>query len=351
MPVSPSTFLGLKVPDNMTEDDLWAIHLNDNWERISECIRGLATYTVSSGVSEYTLVDTDYTGGEAHKPVLVIDGAQDVNLTITLPSKPQTWAVSNRTSNAGGGPYTVTLKTAVGTGPSLRHGERSVIACDGIDVEAMVRTGDFLLSANNLNDVSNAVTAVANLGIPNPLLRASNLGDVADAATSRTNLGINSSLIGTLLPNTGVQAGTYNGFGVDSKGRITSAQNVTPSIQLYESSYTSVGKNQIYTYNHGLASKPNLNFIIWMKCISNDASFTQDQEVPLGNSTDTQWISQTPPIRTMNIPFLWLPNNTQIKVKTPPANWYMPQPTTGGEYVAIDPTKWHMKVAVSRVSI
>lgn len=350
MTVTASTYLGLKIIEDLSEEDLWGPHTNDNWRRVEECIRGAATYTVQTGVSEYTLPEQNYTGGAAHKPIILISGSQDTDLDLIVPTKPQRWAVMNATTDGGGGPYTVTIKTSLGTGVTLGHGEKADVFCDGTNVEGLFVPGDIMHGSNNLSEIVDASAAVDNLGLTGALLSSNNLSDIGDAATARGNLEIDSTLIGTLLPNSGVVAGTYNGITFDDKGRATAAQQVEAGILLYESAYSSVALNTVYTYDHGLGGAPNLSFIIWLRCNVADTGFQVGEEVPLSNDLNINTFQTSSLDLRRTTPMCWLPNSTQIKIRTPPSIWNIFNPT-GGQYGNINTSRWSIRMACSRLII
>lgn len=347
MTVTASANLRLKIITDYTEEDLWGGHTNDNLNRIDEAIRGITTYAVQTGVSEYTVPEQDYTGGGAHKPIIKITGAQDTDLDVILPAKPQVWAIINATTDGGGGPYDITFKTAAGTGSTFTHGQRGLIAGDGTNIEGIIAPGNFLSSANNLSDLTDVSAAQNNLQLNGALIDSNNLGDVGSAATARGNLGIDSSLINSLLPTSGVIAGTYSGITVNTKGIVTAATAVTPTFLKYESSYASIALATVYTFTHGLGGRPNFNFIIWLKCIVTEGGFAVGDEIPLSVCHDTNVIDQASFFRARTQPMLWLPNDTQVKIRTPTSRWHIGQ-ASGGEYVNMTPANWQMKLSASR---
>lgn len=344
MTVTASQNLRLKIISDYSEEDLWGGHTNDNLNRIDEAIRGVATYAVQTGVSEYTLPEQDYTGGSAHKPIIKITGAQDTNLDVILPARPQGWIVINNSSDGGGGPYEITFKTASGNGVAFGHGDRGLVAGDGTDVIGIISPGSFLRASNNLSDIENISTAQSNLQLSGALIDSNNLNDVASAATARANLEINASLIESLLQPTGVVVGTYNGITFDAKGRATAANSIQPVFTMYESAYASIQLNSVYTYTHGLSDIPNFNFIIWLNCIVADGGYAVGEKIPLAVSPNTIVIEHT---IYHSQPKLWLPNTTQIKIRTPNSFWHLGQPS-GGEQISMTPSRWQMKVSASR---
>lgn len=83
-----------------------------------------AVSTVALSSSSVTLTPQQY-----GLPVILLTGTLTANLTVTFPSIPGEWVVINRTTGA----YTVTCKTASGTGVSTTPGVYNLL-CDGTNV-------------------------------------------------------------------------------------------------------------------------------------------------------------------------------------------------------------------------
>lgn len=79
-------------------------------------LAGLGTYTLSSS--------------DASNKLIQFTGAPSGATTITVPAVVSIYYVEVSTSNA----YTVTLKTAAGTGVALAQNARSILYCDGVNV-------------------------------------------------------------------------------------------------------------------------------------------------------------------------------------------------------------------------
>lgn len=85
-----------------------------------------------SGSSDVTLTAT-----EAENAVLDLSGTLTGNINLILPtSGPRAWVVRNGTSGA----YTLTVKTAAGTGVTVPQGETAFLFCDGANI-AVVASG------------------------------------------------------------------------------------------------------------------------------------------------------------------------------------------------------------------
>jgi hypothetical protein len=102
--------------------------LNDALERIDEAVGGVAAITISGTAT--TLTSTNYATDQARKAALVLTGTLSANSTITVPNVEKLYLVVN---NATQGAYSLTLKTAAGSGYALRAGPQWVY-CDATDV-------------------------------------------------------------------------------------------------------------------------------------------------------------------------------------------------------------------------
>jgi hypothetical protein len=102
--------------------------LNDALERLDEAIAGVQAITISGTAT--TLTSTNYATDQARKAALVLTGTLSANSTITVPNVEKLYLVVN---NATQGAYSLTIKTAAGSGYALRGGPQWVY-CDATDV-------------------------------------------------------------------------------------------------------------------------------------------------------------------------------------------------------------------------
>lgn len=102
--------------------------LNDALDRIDEAVGGVQAITISGAAT--TLTSTNYATDQARKAALVLTGTLSANSTITVPNVEKLYLVVNNTTQAA---YSLTLKTAAGTGYALRSGPQWVY-CDATDV-------------------------------------------------------------------------------------------------------------------------------------------------------------------------------------------------------------------------
>lgn len=104
--------------------------LGDNSTKISTTafvqgtVNGISTISVAGG-SNVTL-----TAVQAGQGTLVFTGALTANIAVIVPNTAAKWEVSNQTTGA----FTLTVKTAAGTGILVAQGKNTLIWCDGTNV-------------------------------------------------------------------------------------------------------------------------------------------------------------------------------------------------------------------------
>ena len=179
---------------------------------------GSTFYTVGKGVAAtasftYTTINVagagDYTLSsiEQGKTAYKLTGALTNDRNVIVPNTLTSYWVDNATSGA----FTLTVKTAAGTGVSILPGNRKIVYCDGTNVVdaatpgiavpiAIVDggTGAITASAARTNlgatSVGNAIFTAATAASARTNLGASTVGDnvftAADAATARSALGL-----------------------------------------------------------------------------------------------------------------------------------------------------------------
>lgn len=187
-----------------TIDGLTTIALNPSESCIVLC-SGAAFYTVGigrsntfaytkltksvAGNSDVTLSATEYANG-----VMEFTGVLTGNINVILPTAIGVYYVTNSTTGA----YTLTMKTAAGTGVAITASTQNIVYCNGTNIVLAITGGG-----------SGTVTQVS-------------------AGTGLTGGPITGT--GTLsLANTAVTAGTYNGTGltIDAQGRITATDETS----------------------------------------------------------------------------------------------------------------------------
>lgn len=97
------------------------------WDKFDAAIAGRLSKSVA-GSSDVTLTET-----EARNKILEFTGALTGNINVIVPSKNRTYVVYNNTSGA----FTLTVKTAAGTGVAVTQTNRVLLYCDATNINAI----------------------------------------------------------------------------------------------------------------------------------------------------------------------------------------------------------------------
>lgn len=76
--------------------------------------------------------DVTLTAAEARNEIIEFTGLLTANIAVIVPTRARPWAMSNATTGA----FTLTVKTAAGTGKEITQGKRAVLFCDATNVES-----------------------------------------------------------------------------------------------------------------------------------------------------------------------------------------------------------------------
>ena len=209
----------------------WGTKTNTAMSRIEEAIAGMTTITVTG--SNYTLDDTQYsenssTTSESHLHIIKTTGTLTGNRDVIVPARTKTYLVQN----GNGGAYTLTVKTASGSGVIIPQGGVQYVYCDGTNVEAatlgITNDGTKLLDTNGnelitLTTVASAVNefTISNAATSNgPQLEATGGDSNVDIELIPKGTGVVKSgsapvviagVHSVPIPATGMYAATTNG--------------------------------------------------------------------------------------------------------------------------------------------
>ena len=128
MASSASTVLRQEIMTNGENDASWGTKTNLNLNILESAITGTTSISTTGGTT--TLANADYVNDQAKKAVLDVSGVLVSNAIIVIPNASKTFKVFNRTSGA----FTVTIKTATGSGIVITQSTTSEIYCNGSDV-------------------------------------------------------------------------------------------------------------------------------------------------------------------------------------------------------------------------
>lgn len=152
MPSTPTTRLRIEKQALGENSALWgAPKLNACLDRIEESIAGVLSIAISSTTT--TLTSTNYSADQARYGCLIFTGTLTANSVIVVPNVEKTYLIVNNTTQ---GSYSLTIKTAAGTGYALRPGPQQVY-CDGTDVYRATPTLEQLPIGNVAADSSGNV--------------------------------------------------------------------------------------------------------------------------------------------------------------------------------------------------
>lgn len=186
--ILPNT--GVELPDVGSDQDTWGDILNNDLRILDTAIQ----YDVIS--KTLSNVDVTLTAAEAASAVIDLSGTLTANVNVIVPATPvRVYLVRNQTSGA----FTVTVKTAAGTGTAVQQGTSSLVYSDGTNIiqGATSVNGSFAVSgaltAGSLNNTpvgnttpsSGAFTTLSASGATT-LNGAVTLGDAAGDAITVT---------------------------------------------------------------------------------------------------------------------------------------------------------------------
>jgi len=188
----PSPLLKLELQTTGENPDSWGDRLNTALVLVENAIAKRLSLTLSS--SDVTLTDTSFADSQARSAALDLDGTISANINVIVPSRSKVYLVRNGTAGA----FTVTVKTAAGTGVAVTQGQIGFIWCDGTNVVSAVSDastlGGVAASAYARRDVSN-IFAAGEANTPFALTDGATITmDVTAHEVQRVTLGGNRTL-------------------------------------------------------------------------------------------------------------------------------------------------------------
>lgn len=130
--MSDTTNKVLQRPANGSYVDSWDGPLNDNFTYIDQAFGGTTTLNATGGSA--ALTDTQF-----RSLILSISGAISANVTYTIPTGiGGQWIVINSTTDATGGPWTITIASGGGgTSLAIARGAAVAIYSDGTNIKSV----------------------------------------------------------------------------------------------------------------------------------------------------------------------------------------------------------------------
>ena len=187
MASTASTSLRLELMATGENDATWGTKNNTNLGMIENAVAGTTAISTTGGTT--TLTNVDYVDDQAKKAVLDVSGVLVSNATIVIPNASRLYRVFNRTSGA----FTLTVKTASGSGITITQSTVAEVYCNAADVVRFASPiSDYTTGAPATSSGAAAssvsVTPTGNLSSTNAQAALAELqGDVDAINTNLTN--------------------------------------------------------------------------------------------------------------------------------------------------------------------
>jgi hypothetical protein len=131
MPSTPSPNLRLELQAGGENDSTWGDIANTVFQLLEDALTKRVNLTLSG--SDITLTALNYASDQARSLCLNLSGTLTANVNVIVPAVSHMYLVTNNTS----GTFTVTVKTASGTGVSVTGAGITLVYCDGTNVVGM----------------------------------------------------------------------------------------------------------------------------------------------------------------------------------------------------------------------
>ncbi len=130
MASTPSTSLRLELMATGDQSGTWGDTTNTNLGPLLEQAITDVLSVAQGDTANLTLTNTDYVSNQARNAVVNLTGAMTNNRNMVVPTANKLYLVKNSTS----GGFSVTVKTAAGTGVAIAAGTAQWVYCDGTNV-------------------------------------------------------------------------------------------------------------------------------------------------------------------------------------------------------------------------
>lgn len=148
--------LRLALQGYLDNPETWGTVANAFVSMIEEAIAGMSSFSVAG--ADVTLSTANNSTDQARMAILNVSGILTVNRNVIVPAVSKFYLVYNGTTGA----YTVTVKTAAGTGVTVTQGKAQWVWCDGVNVlAASVAHADAATTATSATSVPNNTITLA----------------------------------------------------------------------------------------------------------------------------------------------------------------------------------------------
>jgi hypothetical protein len=221
----------LEKPGNGDYVDTWNVPVNGDLDIIDQAFGGVTSLNATGGSA--TLTDAQY-----RSLILSISGAMSANVTYTIPSgKGGQWIVRNSTTDASGGPWSVTIASGGGgTSIVVPRGSSTTLFSDGTNILVSPTAG---LSGQVTYNLGGVLTGSSNMAFDGTTLTANTIvsqNSVSDSIGNVRTVPINSQVTSYTLQASdngkfiNITAGNINvPAGVFSVGQVVSVFNYAGS--------------------------------------------------------------------------------------------------------------------------
>jgi hypothetical protein len=189
-----STDLKLELIGTGEASGTWGSDTNNNLNLIQQAVAGYEAIDVASG--DVVLAMTDKTISNARNATLKLTGTLAANRTVTVPdSIEKVYNIIDGTDHAD---YTLTIKTASGTGVALCEGNNYVVYSDGTNVVKLIeeRVWRTVSAAETIQSGANLFVETNGGGVTLTLPAAPVVGDVVNFVDSRYTFDANALTVG-----------------------------------------------------------------------------------------------------------------------------------------------------------
>lgn len=145
-----STSLEFRLQTVGGNNNTWGGFLNTTIENIDTAIHGFIQVSLASA-------DVTLSTAQGRNPVIEVIGTLPANRDLIVKSSVGKYWIKNSTSGA----FTVTVKTAAGTGVEVTQGKAALVYCDGTNVELVTKAAGALAELDTVGTAQIDALAVA----------------------------------------------------------------------------------------------------------------------------------------------------------------------------------------------